>query len=304
MTTAFLVDQTRPDAHAPVVDEDLYFRNGQTLNDTHCCPVVAESITQGDQASSGAQSLNVTLGAFLADPILALAADVLDDLEKVRVANEDRLKKLTRTEVDRDGELRGFGLSAEHPDVARLAALVRALKKAEHDAELNLARLVRRHPLGQWIAKTRGVGEKQGARLLAAIGDPYWHMQGNRPRTVSELWAYAGYHTVQGHAPALTRGRVSNWSSTARKRTYLIAVQTVRCGGSYRGVYDEGRIKYAGEVHHEPCRRCGPSRKPAPVGSDLSDGHKHARALRLVSKAVLRDLWREAKRLHEERSGE
>lgn len=31
--------------------------------------------------------------------------------------------------------------------------------------------------------------------------------------------------------------------------------------------------------------------------SPLSDGHKHARALRAVAKAVLRDLWREARRL-------
>lgn len=43
----------------------------------------------------------------------------------------------------------------------------------------------------------------------------------------------------------------------------------------------------------------GPAGKPAPTGSPLSTGHQHARALRLVAKTVLRDLWREARRIHE-----
>lgn len=51
----------------------------------------------------------------------------------------------------------------------------------------------------------------------------------------------------------------------------------------------------------------GPSAGLRPMRSDgfagmrspLSDGHKHARALRLVAKAVLRDLWIEARRVQE-----
>jgi hypothetical protein len=31
---------------------------------------------------------------------------------------------------------------------------------------------MRAHPLGPWVKRTTGVGEKTGARLLAAIGDP------------------------------------------------------------------------------------------------------------------------------------
>ena len=58
------------------------------------------------------------MSARLADPSLMLAADVVDDLERVRIANENRLRQLTRAEVDSDGEERGFGLSADHPDVA------------------------------------------------------------------------------------------------------------------------------------------------------------------------------------------
>lgn len=288
----------------------------------------------------------------LADPLLALAADVLDDLERVRIANENRLRQLTFT-VD-DG---GFGLTLDHPDVARLAALIEGLAKAEHDAELQLKRTVRRHPLGPWVKQARGVGEKQAARLLAAIGDPYWNDLHNRPRTVSELWAYCGYHVIRtghgyhdtqeyvagsvqppaGHAAletqapdasgiqpgsnpdhltgaaheatvgvaaARARGQRANWSATAKMRAYLVAASIVKAGGPYREVYDAGRAKYADAVHQVDCKRCGPAGKPALVGSQLSAGHQHARALRLVAKEVLKDLWREAKSLHELHDGQ
>lgn len=146
-----------------------------------------------------------TKGVSLLDQALAMAADVLDDIERVRIANENRLRQLTRSVEDKDGETRGFGLDESHPDVARLAAIVDMLKKIEHDATLNLKRHMRRHPLGPWMKAQRGIGEKQGARLLAAIGDPYIRPEIIRadgtvlpegPRTASALVAYCGYHTL------------------------------------------------------------------------------------------------------------
>lgn len=266
----------------------------------------------------------------LADPFLALAADVLDDLERVRIANENRLRQMTRDVTDTDGEERGFGLPAEHPDVARLGSLVGALAKAEHDAELQLGRLLRRHPLGPWVKAQLGVGEKQAARLLAAIGDPYIRpemtdeddtVEPARPRTVSELWALTGYRPGQRRR----KGEKANWSATAKMRAFNIAESTFKqlrapchvvkgergeylraehvegCGCSpYRVLYDQGRTKYTGTLHDTECTRCGPKGNPAPTGSPRSAAHQHQMAIRLATKAFLRDLWREAKRLHEE----
>src|SRR5690606_16891250 len=93
-------------------------------------------------------------------------------------------------------------------------------------------------------------------------------------------------------------GEKANWNPQIKMRTYLIAESCIKQMDSpYRAVYDAARTKYADAVHSEECRRCGPSGKPAPVGSPLSDGHKHARAMRLVSKEILRDLWIEARRV-------
>jgi hypothetical protein len=297
----------------------------------------------------------------LADPLLALAADVLDDLETVRIANENRLRQLTRDEEDADGEERGFGLTLDHPDVARLNTLVSALTDAEKAATKNLEKRLREHALYPWLKRQKGVGDKQAARLLAAIGDPYMRpeivrqdgtVELARPRTVSELWAYCGYHVlpagqtardiqsfiasggktghpdqsrrdahalVVGVAPKRARGQRANWSSTAKMRAFLIAESCMKqlkrtcpadeeagyathaddCECSYyRKVYDAARQKYADATHNVECVRCGPKGKPAPAGSPLSRKHKQARALRIVAKELLKDLWREARRIH------
>jgi hypothetical protein len=269
--------------------------DGQRAHGAQTATAVGEP-TRPAPAMDGAVPVEVT--PVLADPLLVLAADVLDDLERVRIANENRVRQLTRTERDEDGEMRGFELPASHPDVARLAALVDGLARLEHDAELQLKRQLRAHALGPWVKAARGVGDKQGARLLAAIGDPYWNDLHGRPRTVSELWAYCGLHVIDGRAVRRARGQRANWSAAAKMRAHLVAVSIVKAGGPYREVYDAAREKYADAVHPGECVRCGPSGKPAAAGSALSAGHQHGRALRVVAKTVLRDLWREAARLH------
>lgn len=249
-------------------------------------------------------------GPILRDPTLALAADVVDDLERVKIANQNRLRTLTAQDEY------GHGMSIEHPDVKRLAALVKALEDAEHQATLNLARVMRHHPLGEWVKNSKGVGEKQAARLLAAIGDPYWNDLHDRPRRLRELYAFCGMNVVgtsahstgdsqswigAGSAPTKQRGERVTWNPDARMRLWLIASKCVMVGhgGPYRTIYDEGRLKYADTLHAEECKRCGPKGQPAQPGTPLSASHQHARAVRLIAKQILRDLWTAAKTIHE-----
>lgn len=295
---------------------------------------------EGNQTEDGSAATSErtppTGCSSLADPFLALSADVLDDTEATKIANENRLRQLTRSAVDSDGEERGFGLDESHPDVANLAALVALLGEVEHQAVLQLQRKMRKHPLGPWVKVQKGVGEKQAARLLAAIGDPYWNTLHDRPRTVSELWAYCGLHVIPaGHIPVDThrasaggdsgpaggdsghrgldtqlssagvaarrqKGQKANWSTLAKTRAYLISESMLRAGN--RDVYDKRKANTEGRLHAAPCVRCGPKGKPALPGSPWSDGHRHADALRVQSKELLKGLWREAKRIHEEQN--
>lgn len=350
---------------------------GQNGGETH--PYTAGHDSQSDQGVSGPTTVDAQF-TCAADALVLIAADVLDDLERIRIATENRLRSLTSEPVEGErGGWFGKGLSPDMPEVRRVDSILDGLRTLEHQAENDLKRAMRKHPLGDWVKRTVGVGEKQAARLLAAIGDP-----GSR-RTVSQLWAYCGYHVINpgqgengthvpfagdptdqdndgphgsivggeplgpGHrirgthgmaagadplgdhpgqnvfgtqealagvAPKRRRGQKANWSSTAKMRAFLVAESCIKQVGTdpghsrldahgtsarrrspYRDTYDAGRAKYAEAVHAHACERCGPSGKPAPIGSPLSDGHKHARAMRLVAKAILRDLWVEARRL-------
>lgn len=264
-------------------------------------------------------------------PLLALSADVLDDLERVRIANENRLRQLTRTEADSDGEVRGFGLPLDHPDVARLVAIVDMLRLIEGDAVRSLQLQMKLNPLNRWAQTQRGIGLKQIGRLLATIGNPYIRPEIVRedgtvvpegPRSLSSLYAYCGLMVDEtGIAIRRRKGVKSNWSNLAKMRVYLIAEACLKqlrspCvkaeGNSYatheencvcspyRKVYDVARMRYAEATHQVECIRCGPRGKPAAVGSPLSDGHKHMRAMRAIMKEVLKNLYLEAKRIHDE----
>jgi hypothetical protein len=246
--------------------------------------------------------------------LLAILADAVDDLETVRVATENRYRQLTRDEADSDGEVRGFGLSDSLPEVKRMHEVLDGIAALEHQAVLNMQRQIRKHPLWkQFGIHAKGVGEKQFARLIATIGDPYWNDLHDRPRTVSEPWAYTGFHVVHpggqacrdshfssaaGVAPKRQRGQKSNWNEDARKRTWLIAAACLKAQGDHAKIYYAAREKYAEATHPDACVRCGPAGKPAPAGSPLSAAHQHARALRAVSKELLRELWVASKELH------
>lgn len=236
----------------------------------------------------GRETHSATAQGTLRSLTLGLAADVLDDLEKSRIANENRLRALGEFTPD------------AHPELKRLRAIVDGLRDLEHKAGLNLDREMRAHPLGVWVLAQRGVGVRQAARLLAAIGDPYvrdtYGEDGTAtlaPRTVAQLWSYCGYSVIDGAAARRRKGVKSNWSSVAKARAYLIAESCMKAGGDYRKLYDARKKLTEGRIHAGPCPQCHNA-------EIWRDGHRHADALRVVAKEVLRDLWCEARRLHEE----
>ena len=286
---------------------------------------------------------------LLADPALEMAAAVLDDIERVLLANQNRLRAMTRSEADVDGEIRGLGLDERHPDVARLAAIVATLDAIYKDATRNLEKIMRRHPLYPWAKSIRGVGDKQIARLLAAVHDPYVRPEIVRddgtvlpagPRTVSALWAYCGLHVVPagrsmfdaqkkdagrdhvggaggdlgrsrsddhvsiaGVAPRRSRGQKANWSTKAKTRAYLISESCMKQLVKPCAKPDDD-AKWA--THVEDCG-CSPFRRvydarrahTSVTHPEWTDGHAQNDALRVVSKALLKDLWRAAKDYHE-----
>jgi hypothetical protein len=260
--------------------------------------------TPASHASGGAQTppapaemppTSLVSAPVLGDPFLALYAENVGDLEKVRITIENRLWQLTRAEADKDGIERGFGLTEDHPVVVQFTAVSAGLAALEAQAVKDLQRAMRKHPLAPWVQATPGLGLKQMARLLTAIGDPYWRTEvlnedgsvrwPEGPRTVSQLWAFCGLHCVPGHegpmAARRRKGVKANWSTKAKTRAWLVAVSCIKAPTSpYRAVYLARRERTA--VTHP----------------DWTAGHSHEDGLRVAAKAMLRDLWRESARLH------
>lgn len=194
--------------------------------------------------------------------LLALAAASLDDMERTRISMANRIRAM------RDDH----GLAAS-PEYDRAVLILEALEAAEHQSILELQRAMRKHPLGPWVKRTVGIGEKQGARLLAALDDPYWNHAEDRPRRgPAELWAYCGLKPGQRRQ----KGVRSNWNADAKMRARLCAESCIKQMHSpYRADYDRARENWADR--------------------DTSDLHKHNHALHVVAKAILRDMWREGK---------
>lgn len=254
----------------------------------------------------------VSAAVATADAAVAIWADAVDDLERVRIATDNRIRALQQVK----------GLD-DSPEVDRLRAMSGGVRTLESDATKGLQKAMAAHPLGPWVSRTIGVGEKQMGRLLASIGDPAAR------EMPSQLWAYCGLHVFRsdqaangthgafvraeplvaqlyrethpepgGYAPRRKRGVQVNWNTEAKTRVFLVAESCIKHRRSpYRPIYDNGRAKYAESVHHHECAQCGLKGKPAPIGSPLKDSHKHARAMRLVMKAILKDLWIEAKEI-------
>lgn len=248
-------------------------------------------------------NLPTKVGGWLDDPTLGIHARALDDIENMRKSLANRLRILT-TPIDvedEDGIARGHGIPADHPEAVKLAMLLDTTKAIEDQAVKNLEKAMKAHPLGPWVKSQGGVGDKQAARLLAAVGDPYWNDLHERPRTVSELWAYAGMHVNDGEAARRKKGVKSNWSTDAKTRAWLI-IQS--CQKQLKNTCEsiDGIATHADDCKCSPYRIAIDARRQhtAVTRPDWTKGHSLADGQRVAAKLLLKNLWIEAKRLYDE----
>lgn len=258
----------------------------------------------------------------LYDPMLGQFAATVDDMEGQRKAAENRLRIMTATEPDADGVMRGFSLAPDHPSVQMQQATIDLIKAAEKQAIKNLEKAMKHHPLGPWVQAQKGLGLKTVARLLAEIKDPYWKTQhvpdpdnpekllvaADGPRTVSQLWAYCGLHAVDGKAAKRRKGETANWKSMAKVRAYncvdpIIKLKNNPDRGKYCDLFYATKDRLQGSVYTESYVGDKLHGKPIQAGDPVPPGHILARAKRAVMKELLKDLWIESKRIHEEGIG-
>jgi len=269
----------------------------QVPRDTRTAVVAAKSsadhATHDTQTAAVGGNLNGdhvppdTQTSSVAAELLFFSA-LLDDIEQVRKATANRIGALEREGV---GTLPIYQQQLE------------SLEQIEHQAVLALQRAMRKHPLGPWVKRTVGIGEKQAARLIAAIGDltiraaQYDRETGEmtepaRPRRgPAELWAYCGYRPDQKRR----KGVQSNWNADAKMRAHLAAEAAIKAGiRKADGCDDTDGYDVAHRVPVTPYGARYLTARRSWADRDVSDLHKHNHALRCVAKAILKDMWREA----------
>lgn len=240
---------------------------------------------------------------------LTIAADQLDDMERVRIATSNRLRSLTEpVEIKSAGIVIDKGM-ANTPESQALEAQLDALKAAEKSAVRELQRAMKAHPLAGFVSGNKGIGEKTVGRLLGSIGHPLFRYDPETEeeveRTVSQLRSYCGCGDMAEQRRK--KGVKSNWNAEARKQMFVIAEGTIksRC----YACREAGKEREEGEGWTPPPKGCTceadgfhyratfDKARGSYEGTDITDGHKMNRALQKVKKEFLKDLWLEARRV-------
>ena len=128
---------------------------------------------------------------------LRAIAEVYEDVQRVRIAVENRIAQGRKRELTIDGDLIATQLDGLHLSEKKLALLLARTYRANVPASIR-----------EWQKEMPGIGEHLLARLLGAIGDPSWAVihawegagkerqlivVGERARRVSDLWSYCGH---------------------------------------------------------------------------------------------------------------
>lgn len=165
-------------------------------------------------------------------------------------------------------------------DLAAVSRAIEPCQKARHEIELEMKRIVRKLPVFAWAKDVKGLGELGLAVILAEAGDL------SRYPKKGHLWKRLGLAPFEGQAYSTWRMKggltAEDWTAAGyspRRRAEIYAVvsepmfraQTV-AAGPYRAAYDRRRLLTA-ETH-----------------PDWTKAHSHMDALRIMTKAMLRDL--------------
>lgn len=238
----------------------------------------------------------------IADPMLFTLAQTLQDYETLRIAEEHRLRifSMPSDVPDEDGVCRGFGYAEDSDEVQVVKGLIDPLKDLEHRTVLSLQKRMRVNPIWPYFKDVKGVGEKTLARLMACIGDPYLRPLDDgsyTPRTVSQLWAYCGMHTMPNKdgeiiAAKRMKGVQANWNTEAKTRLFLLSQNLLRQGirkdkdGNQFAVTEYGQLYLDRRAH------------TAVTHPEWNPGHGLNDALRIMGKELLKQLWRAAREIH------
>lgn len=171
-------------------------------------------------------------------------------------------------------------------DIGVVAKVVASYDAARHEVEAEMRRAARRLPVAAWAKGVRGLGEIGLAVIVGEAGDLGGYAHPDKLMKRLGLAPYEGKaFSTWRRAGGLSAEEWTAGGYSPRRRAQIYAVvgdplfrQQSVCAGPYRQVYDKRRARTA-ETH-----------------PDWSKGHSHGDALRVMTKALVEDLWAEWRR--------
>lgn len=253
--------------------------------------------------SSGPNRVPVGWAAF---DQLGVYAECLADTMQHRIAVQNRLRSGTVPE-DVVAEILA---DLDHTEKLLRKGMVAAFRTAAPE-------------VAAWTRDTVGLGESTMARLLGVIGHPvvarphHWEGEGaNRTlvadepflRSVSQLWSYCGHgDPARRKRKGMTADdAMALGSPRAKTLVFMLAESCMKAKGSQpihaaqptgasaeNGTDDARSCTEPGERarRRSPYRDTYDNRRQVTADRDWTDGHRHADALRITGKTILRDLW-------------
>ena len=167
-------------------------------------------------------------------------------------------------------------------DVAAAQAARDPMVRQRAEIEREMKRIARTLPVAEWQASVRGFGDMGLAVVVGEAGDL------SNYANPAKLWRRLGLAPYQGHAGktwripgwrprALSSEEWSDYGYSAQRLAQVYGVVSEplmkACAGTvYRAVYDHAKASFAERAS--------------------SPAHAHAHAMRVMTKALVLDLWR------------
>jgi hypothetical protein len=139
-------------------------------------------------------------------------------------------------------------------------------ERLESDADAEIVKLVKDHPMMKQLKPVKGIGPLIAAKMLSMI-DIY------RADSVSALWRYAGYAVIDGTRERPTKGEKLHYNIRLKTTMYLAAGSFLKSNSPYRRVYDSAKAYYQ-------------ANRP-----EWTKAHIHAASMRKMIKVFLSHVW-------------
>jgi len=192
----------------------------------------------------------------VADDLLRSLVDLRDKtIQKSRIAFSNRTSAIERGSDEAD------------ENVARVVSdWQNRFEVLETDLDEDIRTLAASYPIIKDMACVKGIGLMLAAKMVALIDI-------EKADTVSALWRYCGYATMEGKAERRVKGEKLHYNSRLKVTCYVVATSMLRANSPYRAIYDSSRIYYE-------------ANRP-----DWTKSHQHLASMRRMVKVFLAHLW-------------